>query len=446
MLGLFLWSSTPVQAAYLTDVADSFDYANNNKFDFRFRVAYEFFQESATIARENGISTGVSNQFFEYQPEFVVNHARHSLVLNPVIGIFRDFELGLRIPLIFSETFSSSPADAAKNKSSSLLDDGIVKNPNIDTTHGGLSENLLGDMSLYLNLGILNDYKGHWVTLVLGMDWTIPTGIVWDPRDPRNKTTGGGAGRGAHFLKWHITMSKRIHRHFDAYIQIWYRLGITPQSTLEGLVNPEWRQYNEKFKSQKTNVNEAAKEEAFRKDLVTRGIARSLDPSQSGGFMMGTEIVFYEKPLKHQKVSLDLRFFWNAFFEGRDYTMFTDMLAGYLPVNKKRDANGQIINEPLRASSLTDREQYYTIGGQFALHFMIGKFGWIRLQGTITHTLPFFLTQAKRGVDQDGNGFVNLGTSEEYPYHLREIDGVGKRIQQRDHFGFAFQLSGGLTF
>ena len=107
LLATLLWLlplSNNARAAHITDVSDSFDYENKNPFDFRIQILYRFFQESATIAREKGVSTPDS-QFFDYMPEFSAKHTRHVLLFNPKIGLYKDLELSLTIPLVLFESF-----------------------------------------------------------------------------------------------------------------------------------------------------------------------------------------------------------------------------------------------------------------------------------------------------------------------------------------------------
>ena len=91
-----------VYAADVTDVADSFDEKHKNPFDFRLRISYEFMSESAVLAREK---SHPQKQYFTYFPEFQVNHARHTMTLHTSIGLYRNLEFNLSLPLIFFESF-----------------------------------------------------------------------------------------------------------------------------------------------------------------------------------------------------------------------------------------------------------------------------------------------------------------------------------------------------
>ena len=427
MVGSFVVPSA--NAADLTDVADSFDYENNNPFDFRLRVSYQLISESATIARErcrpSEKTTGSArdkaacgaerDQFFEYWPEFSASRTRHAMVLAPSIGLFKDLELNLRIPIIFSEVFSSSLIAKGGASASSLLQDGIVKKEKMDSRHGAG----FGDMSIGWQWGIFNDYrdytKGTWV---IGMTWTIPTGTVWDPKDPRKEQGGVGVGRGAHVLSWHVAVSKRWFI-FDPYARIRYSLFMVPQQ-----------------------VNTRLQQGLNPRSAEPRVVERALAPSHFGEIIFGNEFVFWENRDKKQKVVLDLRFIAYGQFEGRNYNIFTDMLADFQPTG----TIGQDVDQPLRTSLITDHEQYFSFGGHAALHFQLGKFGFLRILGAMQYILPYFITFAKRGVDKNGNGFVDPGDpNEEYPYHVRQIDGIGKRIQQRDTWTITFQVFAGLT-
>lgn len=408
LLGV-MCSASPGFAAELTDVADSFDYKNKNPFDFRLSLSYEFTLTTANIARERGTRP---EQYFDYVPEFRLNYNRHALHIRPVFGLFLDLEVYAQIPIIFSETYSIRPTQEAATLGSTLLNDGIVDSPNKTTKHGPG----LGDMSVGIQWAPFNDQRDKTkATWVLGMNWQFPTGVVWDPNDPKVATgqSGIGVGRGMHTLTWHISASKRASI-FDPYMRIWYSLFLVPTSTKQNL---------------QVNLG-------YAEAVTARAVDEALKPSHAGGIVLGTEIVMWENWLRQQKLALDLRFSGRGQFEGRDYNLFTDMLASYRPKSG---------NTNLRVSLITDHEQYFAFQGMAAFHFRLAKYGYIRIEGSLEHTLPYFLTHAKRGVDKDGNGYVNPGTDEEYPYHVRQLDGIGKRIRQLDTLTWRIQIFAALT-
>ncbi len=406
-------------AADITDVADSFDYENKNPFDFRILLSYRLTSTSAVIAREHPKNP---EQYFISQPEFKVNRSRHEMLINPKIGLFKDLEIGITIPLVFTDTFSYRP-DVSPNSGSSLIDDGIITKPNGKSKHGfGL-----GDMTVAWQWGIFNDQRDRTkATWVIGMAWTFPSGKLWNPAE----TVSGqatGVGQGAHVLAWHVAMSKRIGV-FDPYMKVTYQLFLVPDETNELL---------------QRNMNLSG----IKNDLEARARENALHPSHAGELVMGTEIVFWEHYVRQQKLALDLRLLAHAKFEGRDYNIFTDALAAYRPkirINRTKD-NPEGEERDLRASLITDNEQAFTFGAMFALHFKLSKFGYIRIEGYVKHTSPFFITYAKRGVDLDGNGYVNPGSKEEYPYHVRVLDGIGKRLRQIDTLTWNLQIFAGLT-
>ncbi len=467
-LGLVVLSALHVpvsHAADITDVADSFDYDNKNVFDFRFRVSYQYMNTSAVIGRERVLQT--QQQFFEYFPELRVTHIRHTMNMRAAIGLYKDLELNLTIPLILSETFNSSLTPEAQRDGSSLRRDGIVSADDIERQR----TTIFGDMKLGLQWGILNDERDPYsATWVIGMTWTMPTGWVWNPNDPNTLANGGGVGRGAHVLTWHIALSKRLSV-FEPYVKVWYSLFITDPFFREQSVYQDWLQAQQGIQQSYTAAAQQAKQEAEtltgdrkiakqqeaqlfqqRADQKSRFISNATDnglaPSHQAGFVMGTEIVFWERPSRQQKIFMDLRFIGIAQFEGRGFTMLTDIIADYRPTQTvngpPNDLNG--LQVPARASAIMDHEHYFTMMFQPAVHFVLGKYGFLRLEGMFGTTLPFFLTYAKRGVDTNGNGFVDLNTDEVYPFHTRELDGIGKRVQQRDTFIWALQFYAGIQF
>jgi hypothetical protein len=446
-----------VHGAFITDIADSFDYENNNVFDFRLRISYEFTNESATLAREKPHPTA---QYFTYFPEYNITHVRHSMVLRAAIGLYKDLELNLHLPLIFFEGFYGNISPQAQKEGSTLRQQNIVKSDSYEGKH----TSILGDMSLGFRWGIFNDsrtpYRATWE---IGMAWTIPTGKVWDPSDPNIKSSGGGVGRGSHVLTWHTTLSKRV-QFLEPYVKIWYSLFLVDQKTSEQMILPDWLQaqtelYNDLLQSAAALKQEAAQLSGEDKDkklaeatvvqdraehkqrTIKNAKEQALDPSHQAGFILGSEFILWENKAKAQRIAFDLRFVGIAQFEGRDYTILTGLFADFRPAGTELGKD-----VPLRASLITDHEQKFTIMMQPAFQFHIGQYGYIRLESKFGYTFPFFVTHAKRGIDKNMNGFVDLHTDEVYPFHVRELDGVGKRIQQNNTFIWAIQFYGGLTF
>lgn len=424
VLPLFFYGGSAVFAADITDVADSFDYENNNPFDFRLHLSYRLELDSATIARErcevskdpkNRRACGKnSDQFFSHVPEFEAERIQHAMLIRPTLGLFKDFEIFGSIPIIFSEVYNYQLTAEAKVGGSSLRKDGIVSRDTYKSNHGMA----VGDVSFGFRWGILNDERdSSKASFVIGLEWTLPTGEVWNPLDPRKDPSvsgGAGVGRGAHVMSWHIALSKRL-LFFEPYAKIWYNLYIVPEVVRVGLQN---------------GLNPEA--------MKARTVERALAPSHQGGFVFGSEFILWENKMKQQRFAFDLRFMAWGQFEGRDYNIFTDMLADYRPINAAKKA--------ARASLITDNEQSLTFGGLAALHFNLAKYGYIRIEGQMKRTLDHFITFAKRGVDLDGNGFVDSNNPNEvYPYHVRDLDGIGKRLIVKDAFSWTFQIFAGLT-
>jgi hypothetical protein len=420
-------------AAFITDVTDSFDYENNRPFGFRLFISYEFQYTSATIAREHCRVTDDkayarscttppippnSDRYFSYAPEFDLSRVQHAMMLRPAIGLYKDLELYANIPLIFSENFSiRTNTNDVRFSNATLVKEGIVPDSTLNngeaTSRHGFG---LGDLSIGLRWGVFNDVrdrgKASWV---LGFEWTLPTGEVWAPGDPRAFTQAGGAGvgRGAHILHFNVSLSRRISV-FDPYVQIWYKLYLVPEDVKQGL--------------QRFSTGSEAQ--------TPRVVQDALAPGHHGGILFGSEFVLWEHRGREQKLAFDLRFMTTARFEGRDYNMFTDFLVGYQP---------RAGDTFIRQSLITDHEQFFSFGGMAAFLFRLNRYGLIRIEGRVEYTSPFFITYAKRGVDRNNNGFVDPGTDEEYPYFVPQLDGIGRRIQQRDTLNWGIMITAALT-
>lgn len=435
-LTILLVGPAIASAAFITDVTDSFDPENRRPFGFRLFVSYEFQSTSAEIAREYcRVSSDPAynrscrtpprpgrspydDRFFDYAPEFDLSRFQHKMDIRAAIGLYKDLELFVNVPLIFSEQFNIRTNSADQRfANATLVKENIIPSSSLNNEEATARHGFgLGDLSLGLRWGVFNDArdrgKASWV---LGIEWTLPTGEVWAPGDPRAFTPSGGAGvgRGAHVIHFNVSLSKRISI-FDPYVQIWYKLYLIEQNVKEGL--------------QRFATGADAK--------TPRVIEEALAPGHHGGLLFGTEIVVWENLAREQKLALDLRFSFTGRFEGRDYTMFTDFLSAYQP---------RVGETFTRQSLITDHEQSFTYGGMAAFLFRLARYGLIRVEGRVDYTPPFFVTYAKRGVDKDGNGYVNPGTDEEYPYHVRDLDGIGRRIQQRNTLTWAIMITAGLT-
>lgn len=457
-IGMFF--STQVYAAELTDVADAFDTENKNPFDARFQLSYELFSQSASIYREKAHPT---SQFFCYgksggctnPAEFNLRHMRHSMNIRAAIGIYKDLELFLNVPLVLYESiYASVGADAKKDGTATLLKDKIVQAEEMEARH----TSVFGDMSIGFRWLPFNDQRDRTVsTWLFGLSWTFPTGSMWNPlklqADPSNPNilTGGGVGMGLHRLTVEFGWSKRMW-FLDPYVHIQFQFGLASgENVRNDLLDPEWLSAQKKLievlqKEANASTNAGNKQRLTKlaqekQRFIDNAIRNSLSLIYQVNLSMGSEFVFYENDMRQIKIALDLRFVLFATFQGRSPVLFADMMQGYRPTHTER---GQTV--PDRASLLTDHESFFTLYFQPALHAKLGKYGYLRLEGKFGSTLPFLFTRAQRGSDLNKNGFVDLQTAEVYPFHTRTLDGVGKRLQQRDTVLASFLIHAGLTF
>lgn len=458
LLGLVV-SSAPAHAADITDVADAFDKENNNPFDLRIQISYELLSQSANIYREKAHPTeqyfcyGAENGCTNY-PEFGISHFRHTMNLRLAVGLFKDLELFLNVPLVIYESVFSTITPEARQSGSSLLSEGIVQAEQMESRH----TSVFGDMSLGFRWAPSNDYRDPTTsTWVLGLHWTFPTGAVWNPLTLKpdaqngNILTDGGVGSGMHRLTLSFAWSKRM-MFADPYIRVQIHLSLASDEQLrEGLLDPAWlsaqRSLVQVLQGEALKATTQEARERFtrlandKQSYISKAIQNSITLLYQAELAMGSEFVFYENTMRNIKIALDTRFVIFGTFQGRSPVLFQDMMANYRPTGTERG-----VQVPLRASLITDHEAFFTIYFQPALSFKLGKYAYIRIEGKFGTTLPFLFTRAQRGTDDNKNGFVDLQTDEVYPYHTRNLDGVGKRLQQRDSVLASFLFHAGLTF
>ncbi|MEM1010224.1 MAG: hypothetical protein AAGJ35_14615, partial [Myxococcota bacterium] len=240
-LGTILCLSSNSDAAFVTDITDSFDFKNKRPFGFRLLVSYDLQVSSATIAREycrvssdpayarscrtppRSVRTPYDDRFFSNAPEFDLARVRHAMNIQAFIGLYKDLDIFVRIPIVFSDNTTIRNSSDPRFGNATLVKEGIVPSRILSGGEATARHTLgLGDLSLGIRWAAFNNARDRSkATWVLGFDWTIPTGEVWTPGDPRifsNDGPGGGVGRGTHVLHFYTTLSKRLGP-FDPYVQ-----------------------------------------------------------------------------------------------------------------------------------------------------------------------------------------------------------------------------------
>ncbi|HNN53423.1 MAG TPA: hypothetical protein PKO07_20500 [Pseudomonadota bacterium] len=115
--GLVTCAGLTAQAAEPTDVASSFEFENKKPFGFRAGATYNYTYKTASIGREslpllqspttrNYLLTkygGTELARTERVPDLLYTQKRQTLMAELAIGVFRDLEIGVRLPIVLRD-------------------------------------------------------------------------------------------------------------------------------------------------------------------------------------------------------------------------------------------------------------------------------------------------------------------------------------------------------
>jgi len=452
--------SSPASAAEITDVVDALDDINDDPFDFHIEPTFRQTIQRGTIVREapctpdpDGPASAFQNAdncpdeattIFtrELDYERVIN----ALDIDLQIGIWRDLEFHLTLPIIISDTrtlsFAEDDSGRVVSQDNSAMDpaDEFIQD---DVRDGGLfetyryltvgAENVgpdragVGDLTFGLAWSPFNtERQPHLATLTLGFDYTAPTATVAD-------RTNTAVGRGVHELRFSVNASKR-YSIVEPYFGLEYLLPITGSDSL-------FEDYG--------------------------GGQTRTGPGMGGEVLGGAEFIVYENAQIDQLFTIDLGFVFGFQAEGRDYSVLSDALGGtgcngltpneadfvldgspyepsittsaesagcawILQQPSSRQTSPGTADEDLRYvhDGITSIESYATIGARVAMNFQISEYVEIRLNTEIETETEHFLTSARTGRDRDGDDEVDFNDpNERNPVYNPTIDGVGHRLR-----------------
>lgn len=353
---------TPVT---FTDVADAAD--GEDRFDLNVRVLFRRLQERAEIRREGPTSTGRSetDRVGEYRL------VRHELLLGLDIGLFRDLELSVDLPLVLSDDRRLDPADGV------LLDEnagagGLARaTPLVSPTRSGLDVLVLG-----LGWAPLNQYRDpHSPTWVFRLSGRIAVGDVRTPCVTGQSNCG--MSEGTHALSVETRMSHRFR-----YAEPYGGAGFTAQ-----------------FRGRASS--------AFAPGGALAGY-RHVNPPLIAEFVAGMGLIPWEHRGKQQRLTVDFRLhaLWVA--EGRDYSPLFDALgtsteptlispscegAPVSSVDCTGDPNGLRL---VPFTGLTDVQAHGRIGGRVAVELQAARFVRFGFGGALHYTTPHQITGTGR--------------------------------------------------
>jgi hypothetical protein len=494
-------AAAPALAADPTDVVDAAD--DDDPFDLHIEPRFTQTLKRAVIRREYPCNPNASAEDIQAFPRLDTRCAEPSVVyrkemefaqdtnqldVDVQIGLYKDVELHLTLPYVFSDqrTLTYAPGDrdieavSASNSSVDPSDDRIVADiaNNVRSTNEandltrqyfstyrlfslagegnvGPARSGFGDMTLGLAWNPFNDQRDDTkATLKLQFDYLIPTGEVAE---------GGneGVGRGVHELQWTVASSKRF-KYLEPYFSVKYVLPIASDGSLFQKVGPG---------------------------------QTLIEPGQRAEVTFGSEFIPFEDPVQGRKFTIDIGLHWGFTAEGRDYSPLFDALAssqcnGLTPDQIKdaidavrdparpapretinRAACRWVIDQPGNADGspiyslnqealgsvgdlafshdgITDYESYATFGANFGMSFQPSPYFVLRAKLNLRHEQEHFLTAARTGKDSaDANDTVKFDEpNERNPYYNPTLDSVGNRFRVEETLIFSWQVGAALQF
>jgi hypothetical protein len=347
---------TPVT---FTDVADAAD--GEDRFDLNVRVAFRRLQERAEVQRERPSSTGRS----ETERVGAYRLVRHELLLGLDIGLFRDLELSVDLPLVLSDDRRLSAVDG-------VPPEGLAPaGPLISPTRSGLDVLILG-----VGWAPLNQYRdAHSPTWVFRLTSRIAIGDVRAPCVTGQSDCG--VSEGTHALSLETRMSHRFR-----YAEPYGGAGFTAQ-----------------FRGRASS--------AFAPGGTLAGY-RHVNPPLIAEFVAGMALIPWEHRGKSQRLTVDFRLhaLWVA--EGRDYSPLFDALGTSMEPTL---ANPSCEGAPASAvdctgdpsglrlvpfTGLTDVQAHGRIGGRVAVELQAARFVRFGFGGALHYTTPHQITGTGR--------------------------------------------------
>jgi hypothetical protein len=405
-------------AAELTRVASSFE--KNDPFGMLFHFAFDRTWDQGKIGREWYESDGLTDV-----TELAYQRDETRLGIDAHIGLFRDVELHVGIPIVFQQDrrWTFAPMTTATNttlfrncldaRGASCATPGNGDGRLFEFTADGRTSYRggLGDFTFGLAWNAFNQAKDDTKpTWTLRFDYTAPTAATLNPSLPTSTETRGAIGDRVHRYAFSTAVSRRIGEYFEPYVGLTYVLP---------WVGPNFY----------SNCDNALDVRMARAENCGQGPWRRLEtgvrPSHVGLFTFGNEIIAFERPEHFQRVVVDLRGFLQYTSEGRSYNELSDLMG-----------------------KLLTNSDYGTVGVQAGFVGQAAEFVTLRAIGSLAYQTDRFLTNESVGRDENGNGAVDVTANpiELNPTYDFRVDSTGRRFRMQDQLVWRLQIIATLNF
>lgn len=442
------------ESAEVTSVVDAFD--DDDPFDLHVMVSFEQKWKSAKIRRETSLAQpGLSTGGFVPATENVASYSQAlSLVnLGVDIGIFKDFGLIFRAPIIVADQRELGDLAGSTKNPQRLLDttgDPIFSVPFKSPTRAGIDY-----LSLGLAMAPLNQQRDpSKPTWLIGLDWRFGVGSSLHACDA---TAGGPGVRCPDHANPGVNRDPGISRAMwglNAHTMISRRFGYVEPYTGFGFL-AELPQERGDYGAG-TNLRGA---------LLNH-------PPFVGSLTMGVEVIPWEHRENFQRLVADLQIQGIYHSEGREYSELFDALGSTTartlsspnPAAFTDGPNGSSVADPSSTrvyfTGITDQKAYGAFKGQAGLTWQAGEY--VKLSSGLS--LEYAQSHLITGADPcNPNTDKTLGTSgpcrsanpnvaQQWvtgipnPNHRPTIDVPGRRFTVDDSMIVGFWVSGTLMF
>lgn len=350
--------STSADAAEITDLASSFE--KGKPFGFKLDVKYSYSYKTAHLTRESvpslqtqttrdylanhlGLPAGQAIETTEIVPDLLYTQRRHTMAIDLAIGLFRELELGVSLPLVLRDerqydldrnagfnTCGDGNWSCIAGASSTYLDGIYAFSPSGQSSsllfagpvRGGSGTSMLDTINLSLTGAVVSQRRDpSKPTWTLGFEADVSIGDIMAYDNTRAYLAGrsepsaqaliaksaalgpaeqgfSGVSDGLHRFIFKTAVSHRF-KYVDPYLGLYYLLPLPRTFSAEG---SPWQ----------TDYGFALKHPA---------------PQHQAGITFGFEVTPYENKEKGHRIALDFRAGLQFHFLGRGYSEAWELLA-----------------------------------------------------------------------------------------------------------------------
>lgn len=444
-----------VSGAEITDITSALDVGD--AFDAHVSLAYRRTHSRGAIRRER-VGRDPDQSDIQLTKELRFSQVRHELSPRLEIGLWKDLQLHLELPVVVADSrsldFEQNGGDSCGTpreqfcvspRNSSLARDGLLDGAAMDPSQVAVanSDGPPGGRKIPTRSGIDQLFLGlTWApwnqvrdpakpTWLIGFESRVAVGPTMDyaPTEPR---ANQAVGHGVHQFHFFTTVSRRFDW-LDPWFGLYYLLPLARADSL----------------FERTTFTESGQEQS--------------GPRHRAGLDVGVEIVPWEVHERGHRLSISVRGQVNAIFGGRGYSPLWELLADNprLSGTCHPDApnapdlpppwsNGTFCadkDDAIRYPGITQIENHLNFTGSLALNLRLTRFFYLQLGFSLGHDQSHFITNEDPGRPTEPSGRIDARDPLQLnPMYRPLVDTPGGRLKVEEStiFDVFFTLAGTL--